>query len=263
MATAKTRNTRSNGKKAAPEGAPVSVFAEEQPWTTYVAELSFSGKLYGGSPFDPQLVEGWLKKNLGITDEEQLRQWTIQHLAETQGLDPTTATDAEIEKAISENAIEKKAQGFKRDSGSNKPYIEGRHVKAMIKEATNIAFPQGATKWGQYANRSGVNVGGKSPLSIVAERVWVPEEPIIVADDSDDFEFAVGHIEDWKGRRSTIGYFEYCVKPVFNVQVGVLDDFMKPEQWARIWQVAEKNGLGARRSQGGGQFVVSRWSKVK
>ena len=133
----------------------------------------------------------------------------------------------------------------------------------MLKEATNIAFPQGATKWGQYTNRKGVSVGGKSPLSVVAERVWVPEEPIIVADDSDDFEFAVGHIDDWKGRRSTIGYFEYCTKPVLKVTVGVLDDFLTEEQWARIWQVAEKNGLGARRSQGGGQFLVTSWSKVK
>lgn len=247
--------------KGAPPGPLTSVFSGDA-WTYYQAQLSFTGKLYGGSPFDPQLVEGWLKKNLGIDDAEQLRTWTLQHLAETQGLDPTTATDAEIEKAIAENAIEKKAQGFKRTPDTNEPYIEGRHLKAMLKEATSIGFPQGEHKWGQYKNTTGKLVGGKSPLSTVAERVWVPEEPIVVAKDTDDFEFAVGHIDDWKGRRSTIGYFEYCVKPTLDVTVGVLDDFLTFEQWTRIWEVAEKNGLGARRSQGGGQFLVIKWDRL-
>lgn len=241
------------------EIVPSSVFSGDN-WKSYEAELTFSGKLYGGSPFDPKLVEGWLGKNLGITDEEQLKAWTLKHLAETQGLDPTTATDAEIEKAIQENAIEKKAQGFKRLSSSNNPYIEGRHVKSMLKECTNIAYPQGEHKWMRYKNTKGVEVGGKSPLSVVSERVWVPEQPIIVADDADGFEFAVGHIEDWKGRRSTIGYFEYCERPVIRFEVRVLDDFLKHEQWSRIWQIAEGNGLGARRSQGGGQFAVTRWA---
>ena len=240
---------------------PSSVFSGEA-WTQYVARLSFTGRLYGGSPFDPQLVEGWLKSKLGITDEEELRTWTKKHLAETQGLDPADVDDAAIEKAIEENAIEKKAQGFKRTPGDNAPYIEGRHVKAMIKEATNIAYPQGEHKWGRYQNKSGTTVGGKSPLSYVAERVWVPEQPIVIADDADGFEFAVGHIEDYRGRRSTIGYFEYCERPVFEITVKVLDDCLTHDQWARIWQVAEGNGLGARRSQGGGQFAVTAWDKA-
>ena len=242
---------------------PTSVFADEgDAWVTYEAQLAFYGNLYGGSPFDPQLVEGWLRSKLGITDEEELKRWTRQHLAETQGLDPTTVTDEAIDQAIEENALEKKAQGFKRMPSGNQPYIEGRHIKAMLKEATNIAYPQGEHKWGKYRNTTGKEVGGKSPLSYMAERVWVPEQPYIVADDTNGYEFAVGHIEDWKGRRSTIGYFEYCVKPSFEISIKVLDDCLSHEQWVRIWQVAEGNGLGARRSQGGGQFAVTRWEKM-
>lgn len=251
-----------------PQHLPVSVFAEDgvpaadRDWTKYTVELSFSGKLYGGSPFDPKLVEGWLKKNLGISDEEQLKQWTIQHLSEVKGLDPADVTDADINKAVEENAIEQKAQGFKRLTAmGNEPYVEGRHIKAMLKEATNIAYPQGENKWGRYTNTQGKEVGGKAPASVVAERVWVPEQPVIVAKDTDDFEFAVGHIDDWRGRRSTIGYFEFCEKPVLTFELEVLDDFISKDQWARIWRAAERNGLGARRSQGGGQFVVSKWKK--
>jgi hypothetical protein len=242
--------------------APESVF-DGAAWTTYDVVLNLTGNLYGGSPFDPTLVEGWLKSKLGITDEEELKVWTKKHLAETQGLDANDIDDIAIEKAIQENALEKKAQGFKRLPETNQPYVEGRHVKAMIKEATNIAYPQGEHKWGRYSNTKGVSVGGKSPLSYIAERVWVPEAPIVVADETDGFEFAVGHIEDWKGRRSTIGYFEYCAKPVVQFQVKVLDDCLSFEQWGRIWQVAEGNGLGARRSQGGGQFAVTRWEIAK
>jgi hypothetical protein len=256
-----TKTAAPKTKQKTFEGVPpASVFGEGN-WITYQAELTFLGKLYGGSPFDPKLVEGWLAKSLGISDEEQLKEWTLRHIEETQGLAPGAITDEAIEKAIAENAVEKKAQGFKR-TPDGKPYIEGRHLKAMLKEATNIAFPQGENKWGQYRNTTGKTVGGKPPLSYVAERVSIPERPYVVADDSDDFEFAIGHIEDWKGRRSTIGYFEYCEKPVLALELQVLNDCLSHDQWAEIWRVAERNGLGARRSQGGGQFVVTHWKRI-
>ncbi|HKZ42720.1 MAG TPA: hypothetical protein VJ044_17285 [Candidatus Hodarchaeales archaeon] len=243
---------------------PVSVF-DSSAWILYEADFYFTGRLVGGSPSDPELVEGWLKKNLGITDEEMLKKWTLKHLAETYGLDPKDATDEDIEKAIKENAIEKKANVFKRTS-DGKPYLEGRHVKAMFKEATSIAFPDGQHKFGQYSSRSikrqGQKVGGKSPRAFVAEVVWVPERPIIIADDSDGFDLTVGHIRDWTGTRSTLGYFEYVINPTITVQLSVLDDCLTEEQWTRIMSVAEKNGLGARRSQGAGQFITTRWEKL-
>ena len=241
---------------------PVSVFSTED-WVSYRATLCFTGRLVGGAPSDPKLVEGWLKKNLGITDEEELLKWTRNHVAEIQGLDPDTASDEAIEKAIEENAIEKKAQVFKR-TPDGKPYIEGRHVKAMIKEATSIAYPDGQHKFGRYASaKDGRAVGGKSPRAFIAERVWVPEEPIIVADDSDGYDLAVGHIRDFRGTRSTIGYFEYVTQPTIQISLSVLDDCLTGEQWRRIWKIAEYNGLGARRSQGAGQFVVvTPWESV-
>ena len=247
---------------------PVSVFDNGQ-FAHYQATLEFTGRLSGGAPSDPKLVEGWLAKNLGISDEEQLRRWTMQHLAETQGINPAEASDEMIEAAIAENASEKKAQVFKRTS-DGRPYIEPRHVKAMLKEATNIAYPRGATKWGQYTSKSkkpefaGQAVGGKAPVDFVAEHVFVIDEPIPVADEIDGIDLAVGHIRDWKtgDKRSTLGYFEYVDQPTLAVRLKVLDNCLAPEQWARIWTVAEANGLGARRSQGCGQFVVTSWNGV-
>jgi hypothetical protein len=248
------------------EHIPTSVFSGGDEWVIYEATLHFTGRLIGGAPSDPQLVEGWLKKNLGFTDEEMLKTWTKRHLTEVQGLDPADVNDAALEKAIEENAIEKKAQVFKR-TPDGKPYIEGRHLKAMLKEATSIAYPDGEHKWGQYragsrSKYAGQMVGGKDPRSVVAERVWVPEQPFVIADDTDGFDLAVGHIRDWKGTRSAIGYYEYVTQPVFSISLQVLDDFLDPEQWERIWRVAERNGLGARRSQGAGQFVVVAWERL-
>lgn len=239
-----------------------SIFADTDAWAVYEATLQFTGLLVGGAPSDPKLIEGWLTKNLGITDEEQLRQWTIRHLAETQGISPSAATDQQIEEAIRENAAEKKAQVFKR-TATGEPYIEGRHAKAMLKEATSIAYPRGEHKFGQYRNAKGVTTGGKDPRSYLAERVFVPEAPIVVAEDIDGVELAVGHLKDWRGEtRSTLGYFEYCEQPTILFPVRVLDDCVSAEQWARIWTVAEMNGLGARRSQGAGQFVVTGWDRL-
>lgn len=240
-----------------------SVFAGHQDWTAYEATLKFTGRLVGGAPSDPKLVEGWLGKNLGITDADQLAAWTREHLAETKGINPAEATDEDIKEALEENAAEKKAQVFKR-TADGFPYIEGRHVKAMIKEATSIAYPRGEHKFGSYRNSKGTITGGKEPRSYVAERVFVPEQPIIVGTDISGVELAIGHINDWKsesGKRSTIGYFEYIEDAEITLEIKVLDDCLSTEQWARIWTIAEMNGLGARRSQGAGQFVITKWEK--
>lgn len=237
-----------------------SIFQTET-FIHYEATLQFTGRLIGGSPSDPKLVEGWLTRNLGITDEEQLKRWTMKHLAETQGIDPAQATVEEIERAVDENAIEKKAQVFKR-TPDGRPYVEPRHVKAMLKEATSIAYPRGESKLGQYTNTKGAMVGGKDPRSYLAERVFAIDEPIVIAADVDGIDLAIGHITDWKGTRSTLGYFEYVERPELVVELRVLDDCLTAEQWARVWTVAEANGLGARRSQGAGQFVVTAWAKL-
>lgn len=243
-----------------------SVFQSTE-FAHYEATLHFTGRLVGGAPSDPKLVEGWLTKNLGITDEEQLKRWTMEHLAETRGIDPNQATDDEIEAAIEANAAEKKAQVFKRTL-DGEPYVEPRHVKAMLKEATNIAYPRIANKWGQREGKAkdyiGKMVGGKDPVDYLAERVFVRDEPIVIADEVSGVDLAVGHIKDEsKGtKRSTIGYFEYVDQPVITVALRVLDDCLDGERWARIWTVAEANGLGARRSQGAGQFVVTGWDQI-
>ena len=241
------------------EHIPHSVFSADA-WTEYRARLEFTGKIVGGSPSDPKLIEGWYQSKLGITDEEQKKAFVRKQLAEVHGLDPGEATDADILKAVEEGTIEQKAQVFKR-TPDGQPYMEGRQIKAMIKEATNIVAPY-PEKWGRVRKEKGGFSAGKTPMNFIAERVWVPERPYVIADDSDGFELAVGHVPDgFGGTRSTIGYFEYVIRPVLEFSLEVLDDCITSEQWARIFSAAERQGLGARRSQGAGQFVVTSWEK--
>ena len=238
---------------------PTSVF-NTATWAVYHAELSFTGQLIGGAPSDPKLVEGHLGRKLGITDEDAVRNAVRTHLAEIHGIDPSTATDADIAAALEGVAEDTKAQVFKRLPGGH-PYIEGRQVKAAIKEAVAITYPRGEHKWGSYRNRKGVVTGVRDPRAFIAERVFVDDDPIVVGtNDNVRVELAVGHIKDWKGEtRSTLGYFECVDSPVITFTVRSLDDCVEPDQWARIWTLAEHNGLGARRSQGAGQFKVTRW----
>lgn len=241
---------------------PTSVFDNDitKAWAIYHAHLCFTGRLIGGNPSDPKLIEGWVKKNLGVTDEEQLRDWTIDHLSKIGRGDPREATTDEVDAAADAFVTEKHAQVFKRLDGV--PYVEGRHAKAMLKEGTNIAYPRGRHKWGQYRGKNGL-VGGKAPISFVAERVFVPERPILIEKGEVGYDLAVGHPKDRFGETTAnLTYYEYAEGAEIDIEVRSFDDLVTPEQWSRIWSAAEMNGLGARRSQGAGQFVVTEWEKV-
>lgn len=243
----------------------MSVFAEyrDETFDLYKVTIQLNDRLVGGQPKDPKLVEGWLGKNMGLEGEE-LKARVVQHLQEMGVEVPADASYDDVQKALAASASEIKTQGFKRTK-DGKPYIEARHLKAMLKESTAIVYPRGQHKFGSYRNAAGTTVGGKEPRSYVAERVFVKPEKIVVADEINGVELAIGHIDDWKadgGTRATIGYFEYVEQPEIEFYVEARKGCLTGEQWGNIWTHAELNGLGAMRSQGYGQFVVTRWEQT-
>src|SRR3954467_9156618 len=99
------------------------------------------GTIAGGIPSDPNVAEGWLKTTLGIDKGEVLR----TAVAETMIARGITADEAAEE--ISKN---RHLNGFKRDE--NGLYIEGRQLKAAMKEAASVAVGGGhldARGWGK------------------------------------------------------------------------------------------------------------------
>jgi len=219
-------------------------------WALYDGALSWRGKVMGGVPKDPEIMEGWLRARAGITEQEELRQ-SLARTALEMGLDVTPGmTYEELSKLVSKHAAEKQTSGFKR--GDQGLYVEQRQLKAALKESTNILFA--AQRWGPTK---------KGFRSMLAERVFVyPRELYLHADEPTGIELTIGHLNGPGGPRSSLGYCEYVVGAHIEFQVLVLEDALSEEQWIRIWNLCQQEGLGAKRSAGYGEFDLTRWDKL-
>lgn len=229
-------------------------------FATYEVALEFEHRVMGGVPKDPKIVQGWLRSKAGITEARELFQVTMRTMAENGtplDVDPVVVAEMDademyniIDQASEEHAAVKATNGFK--TGEQGLYIEDRQVKAMLKESVNILFA--GERWGKTK---------KGPKSFVAERVFVrPRQIWLGAEEPDGVELVVGHVTDKQGKRSTLTYHEYVEDPTVEFRMEVLRDELTPLQWAQVWLHAQRNGLGALRSQSYGRFEVTKWERV-
>lgn len=200
------------------------------------------GRLAGGIPTDPKVAEGWLKTKLGIDKDDLIREAVAEVMVE-RGVTAEAATEI-----VSQN---KHLNGFKRDEHGL--YIEGRQLKAGIKEAASVAGAAGKLPlkaWG--LTRKGL-------LGFVAEHICVVEDRLHlgVAEPS-----GVGQRFVHTFRGSGIQLEEYADDVKLDFTVASDYDF-PAEQWAMIWLTGEQQGIGASRSQGYGRYKVTRWEKIK
>jgi hypothetical protein len=209
------------------------------------AEL-FIHEIHGGTPTDAKKAEGWIRMNLGESTNKQVARLVEKTMAE-RGVDPT---DAESLKALEDELVSaavdlRLLNGFKRDDGEL--YIEGRQVKAMIKEAANIRWPK--DRWGPSR---------KGTRSFFAEHVFVADDRISlgVVEPSD---IEQRFVHTWRG--SSIQYEEFVLDAKVGLTV-ITDHQFTARQWAELWVTAESNGLGASRSRGHGTFEVTAWDSV-
>lgn len=216
-------------------------------FTRYHARLQFRDRIMGATPTQPRAIEGWLAKKAGISDAEELRHAVIRTLRELGADVDEGASYEDIQRAATQIASDQKTVGFKRNADGL--YLEGRIVKAMLKEVTNIKYA--GDRWG---------VTKKGPRSYVAERVFVePDQiPLGVAEPS-GIELFIGHTSGPRGPQSNLTYYEYVTRPAIEFDVLVLDDCVQADHWAELWRVAQRNGLGALRSQGFGTFDIEAW----
>lgn len=216
----------------------------EKVWPfTYDVEIKVKD-LHGGRPQDPRVVEGWIKSKIQNNDE-RLRQLVSEAIQDL-GFDEEDLKDPrKIEEAIT-TAGKKNLNGFYRiPSGEHKGElaVEGRQIKAMIKEATNIAFPWKSGKGRKYQ--------GKGMKSAVAEHIFIVEDfiPLGVKEpDGVDVRFSA----TTTGRRA-ITREEYLESVVIPFTM-VTDMDLKDKDWAQIFVTAEMQGFGTSRSQGYGTF---------
>lgn len=229
-------------------------------FAVYEVELTFRDKIMGGIPKDPKVIQGWLRAKAGIGEERELAQFAARTMMENGHdlgvtaeqlltMDPNELYNL-MDEVAERYAEEMQTNGFKiNDSGL---FIEDRQIKALLKESTNILFA--GERWGQTK---------KGPRSFVAERVFVkPGRIHLGVQKPHGVELIVGHVSGPQGKRSTLTYHEYVVKPVINFKLEVVRDELSQDQWADLWTHAQENGLGALRSQSHGRFDVTKWERT-
>ena len=232
--------------------------AKADLWNYHVVTLQFREKLMGGIPKDPKIIQAWLRSKAGITNEEEIREATVrtmQELGHEVSPDMTYQQVLEASEALTE---QKSTNGFKRDADLGL-YIEGRQVKAAIKESTNIHYA--GDRWGKTK---------KGPKSYVAERVFILEDKIaLMRDQPDGVELVIGHVTGPQGPRSTLAHHEYAYRPrlTFTVMESKVvlnkdEPSLDADQWATIWVSMQEQGIGALRSQGHGRFDVVQFNTI-
>ena len=215
-------------------------------WQYFEVEIKISDKILGGTPKDPNVIDGWL--NTVISDEHQMRKLA----AETkEAMKPN-----EDEEKLKETLSEANWCGFKRDE--NGLFIEGRTVKAMLKETANIL---------------------KNKLDLtafkarVAERVFVLEDRVYLDTQTPDGDIEKPiHVMTAQGPRTSLKRTDYVSSPTIKCTLEAFDeplltkkkDKIVPQAYLEgILQFAMENGLGAERSQGYGRFEIVRFEKVE
>lgn len=194
--------------------------------------------LAGGTPTDPKVAEGWIRTK--IADNDDLIREGVAEIMVDRGVDADAAAE--------ELARNRHLNGFKRDLSNGELYIEGRQLKACIKEAANVRWPN--EKWGPTR---------KGTRSFFPEHLFVVEDvlPLGVKQPTGVVQ---RFVHTWRG--TGIQYEEYVEDAEINFTV-ITDFEFKAEQWALLWLTAEQQGLGASRSQGFGRFTVTSWEKQK
>lgn len=206
----------------------------------YAVELHVDS-IVGGVPSNPKVIEGWLRTNLGEATDEQLRRLVLQTMEE-RGVEANEAAEVV--------AAESKLNGFKRDEHGL--YSEGRHVKAMLKECANIAWPR--RTWGPTR---------KGTRGWWAEHVFVEEDRIhhgrMEADNKDHPQQRF--VSTFRGTSFVYEEVNTDVDLSFHILVDGAEH-ISDDDWAQLWLRAEQNGIGAVRSQSFGRFVVTRFEEV-
>ena len=199
------------------------------------------GRIAGGTPTDPKVAEGWLRTKLAVDKDDLIRDMVAEVMADR------GVTKEEATQIVDTN---KHLNGFKRDE--NGLYIEGRQIKAALKEAASVAVNAGKL------NPKGWGTTNKGLINWFPEHVFVQEDriPLGVTEPSG---VAQRFVHTWRG--SGIQYEEYVddAKLAFTVAT---DHKFTDEQWALLWLTGEQQGVGASRSQGYGRYEVVRWEPL-
>src|SRR6266699_73606 len=216
---------------------PTSVFLpfEEEAYPfRYHGQIQVA-TIAGGIPTDEKVAEGWIKAKLNAKDDI-IREMVAQTMAER------GVTAEEAAKIVD---IEKHLNGFKRDPERGL-YVEGRQLKACLKEAGSVAVAAGKLEGGRSWGKT-----NKGLLSFFAEHVFVVEDRLYLGV-KEPSGIVQRFVSTFRG--TGIQYMEYVDNAVIDFTI-TSDWSFTGKQWGLLWLTAQQQGLGASRSQGFGRFV--------
>lgn len=225
--------------------------AAEQTYTRYRVGLQFKHLIVGGIPSDKSVIEGWIRSRMDLGDAAIAE--LVSQTAEERGV----MTPDEAIEAVMASDLAPSVNGFKRDE-NGQLCIEGRIVKAALKEWANSAYP--GTKFPGKTKIEGLRKGLMRYLAeaVVVEDILIGlgvKEPTMV-------EERIKHVMTPQGPRSSINRVEVVERPAITFTIAVRDDFITEEAWARIWSVGEGIGLGSDRGRSDGQFEITEWQRL-
>lgn len=253
------------GVQAGNTDKPVSVFAAKKK---EIYKYLYDGQmivstLTGGTPTDEKVAEAWIRKQLGTTSKELIREKVAETLSERMaaaipeapeeqsGEKTMPDVDSAINEAVDEVISTSNLVGFR--SNETGMFLRDFQVKAMLKEAGNIRWPK-RRNWGQTA---------KGTRSFFAEHIFVVGPEIYIKKNGEILTKPDGinqrFVHTWRG--DSISYEEYVNDAEIDFQV-YTDNEIDPDDWASLWVTAEEEGIGASRSQGSGRFVLTKWTEV-
>lgn len=218
----------------------------------YEATLRFQD-IAGGVPSDPKVAEGWIKSKVkDPTKEDRIRQ-AVQELMAEKGLSE--------DEAIAELNSKRNCNGFRRDLVTGQLFVEGRQVKAALKEAVSVCVAAGNLEKRQWGKTN------KGAISFAAEHIQVMSTQVLLYDANwAPIKEATKVVQTFPvnpiTKQTGIQYTEVCEDVQLKVIVTTDWDFTL-EQWAAIWVTGGLQGLGASRSQDHGRYMVTAWDLLQ
>jgi len=223
-------------------------------WNRARVTLSIRERVCGGIPKDQKLIEGWVAANMPEVSAEKQAKLVAK-------------TAAELPAATEEKA-EKMWTTFKVAKPDGYIFIEGRQIKAMLKESANILREALITSEKSEKGKDKAAEKAKSRFtairSKVAERLFVEEDRVVFdrngkrLTEPDGSEERAIHVMTAQGPRDALKRTDFVAAPAtisFHLK-WVNDSVVDIELVKIFFEHACENGLGADRSQGNGRFAV-------
>jgi hypothetical protein len=215
------------------------------------------GTICGGIPSNPNVAKSWLQARMGLDNDASLMQAVVDTMAARE------VTIDEATKIVNEH---RHLNGFKREHCPSCPpegvcdiskphqlYIEGRQLKAALKEAVSVAAAAGKLDMRGWGNTK------KWITTFFPEHAFVVEQRLplkkVMHASGVNQRFVTTH------RGTGIQYEEFVTDAEIDFTI-VSDWDFNDKDWAMIWTTGQLQGIGATRSQGYGVYEVIKWDRV-